>query len=75
MKYVNGFTLFDSGGNEVRHMMMLEHLKAWFDSDLKEKGYPYVVKDEVSGYKLEVTENTSVEDWRSFSYKCDLALD
>lgn len=74
VKYINGFTLYDSGGNEVGHKKELSHLKVVYD-EITNKRFPYKVKDNTSGYTLDVTDETKVDDWHSFSYKCDLALD
>ena len=74
--WTDSFVLTDDTGKVLAKKMHVEHIKVFLDEMNPEVGQKFTVKSEVSGYVLEVTKGkTTQEDWREYSYKCELALD
>ena len=69
------FVLWDEDGNKLTHKMMLSHIRLFIDEMHPEPGRTFIVKSDVSGYKMTITDETTIDDWREFEYQCDMALD
>ncbi len=69
------FVLKDERGDVLVRKSMAEHIKVFIDEMKPEKGRHFIVRSEVSGYELQVTDSTTAEDWRGYIDKCLMALD
>ena len=68
------FILKDETGTVIARKSMAEHIKVLLDDMKPESGRHFVVKSEVSGYELNVTDSTTTDDWRTYCDKCLMAL-
>ena len=69
------FILKDEKGNVLAERSMAEHIKVILDDMKPEPGRRFVVESKSTVYRLEVTDETTPEDWREFADKCLMALD
>lgn len=73
------FALYDEEGNEICEKQLLGHIQTLLVENNMLKGEnenkKYRIVSLVSGYELQVTKDTSLDDFREFNFKCEFALD
>ena len=73
--WTDHFVLKDKDGNVINEKNKVQHLKVFLDEKGIGEGEVYHIRSEVSGYELEVTKDTTAEEWREFADDCLRALD
>ena len=74
------FSLIAPDGHVFASKNQVEHLKVVFDDYMRnipedERIYPWEVVSRETVLKLTITESTTQNDWRDFSYRCQMVLD
>ncbi len=73
--YHDKFLLLDESGNVIAKKEMAQHLH-WILAERGIKpGETFWVCSTATKYKLKVTSETTLEEWREFHYNCAMALD